>query len=120
MNSNLGELIRILKGLRAAVGYHELQMPQHAMRCLHALPLASISAFEPVAEILRRGIIKNKADAASIVEALREAACSVPSPVKDAFNLALVVCYGNSFDRPCLGILEEAPPEIYVKADEKK
>ena len=46
MNSNFGELIRILKGLRAAVGYHELRMPQHAMRCLHALPLASINAFE--------------------------------------------------------------------------
>ena len=119
MKSNLGELIRILKGLRAAVGYHELRMPQHAMRCLHALPIASINAFEPVIEILRRGIIRNDADAASIVEALWKAACSAPSPVADAFKLTLIACYGHGFARHSFGISTKTPPEIYIKTDEK-
>ena len=63
--------------------------------------------------------LMNKADAASIVEALREAACSVPSPVKDAFNLTLVVCYGIGLDRHSFGVSTKPPPEIYVKIDEK-
>jgi len=119
MNSKLDELIRVLKGLRAAVGYHELRMPQHAMRCLHALPLATINAFEPVIEILRRGIIRNDADAASIVEALREAAGSAPSPLADACKLTLIACYGHGVARHSFGLSAEIPLEIYVKTDEK-
>ena len=38
MESNAGMIVRVLKRLKAAVGYHELGMTRHALRCLDSLP----------------------------------------------------------------------------------
>ena len=37
MESNASKILRLLKRLKAAVGYHELGMTQHALRCLDSL-----------------------------------------------------------------------------------
>ena len=39
MDSNAGMIVRVTKRLKAAVGYHELGMRQHALRCLDSLDL---------------------------------------------------------------------------------
>src|SRR5208283_2300127 len=37
MKSNAGTIVRVLKRLKAAVGYQELGMTKHALRCLDSL-----------------------------------------------------------------------------------
>ena len=39
MESNTGMIVRVLKRLKAAVGYHELGMTQYAVQCLDSLDL---------------------------------------------------------------------------------
>ena len=63
MESNAGMIMRVLKRLRAAVGYHELGMTQHALRCLDSLvSLGKIGPFGLVQEVLRAEITRNRED----------------------------------------------------------
>ena len=54
MKSNAGTIVWVLKRLKAAVGYHELGMTEHALRCLDSLASRDkIGPFCLVAEVLR-------------------------------------------------------------------
>ena len=99
MEPNASKIVRVLKRLRAAVGYHELGMTQRAVQCLHSVEsLGTIGPFAPVVDILRREIVRNQEDAASIANALQRAACLAPPPARDAISVTLAACYGDVND----------------------
>ncbi len=98
MESNAGMIVRVLKRLKAAVGYHELGMTQHALRCLDSLPqLGKIGPFGLVAEVLRGEFVKDHESKVSAAEALQIVARLVP-PAKDAISMTLDACYGQVND----------------------
>ncbi len=71
MKTNAGMIVRVLKRLRAAVGYHELGMTQHALCCLDSLPsLGKIGPFGLVAEVMRDEFVTHPANHVSAAKAL--------------------------------------------------
>ena len=99
MESDASMIVRVLKRLRAAVGYHELGMTQHALRCLDSLsPLGQIGSFGLVQEILRSEFVKDKEQHPSAAEALEMVARTLPTAAKYAVAMTLVACYGQGND----------------------
>jgi hypothetical protein len=96
-----GKVVRIVKRLRAAAGYHELGMNQHAMASLDALqPLGDIGPFRLVEEILRGEFLKAEKDYGGAAVALEAAARMLPPPENQALWLALSACYREAGDDP--------------------
>ncbi|MGO9111195.1 MAG: hypothetical protein ACLP9L_18375 [Thermoguttaceae bacterium] len=95
MESKAGMIVRVLKRLRAAVGYHELGMTQHALRCLDSLTqLGKIGPFGLVAEVLRGEFVKHSENV-SAAKALETIACMLPTPARHAIEMTLATCYGH-------------------------
>ena len=102
MESNAGMIVRVLKRLKAAVGYHELGMTQHALRCLDSVvSLGKIGPFALVEEVLRGEFIKDRENCISAAKALEAAACMLPMPARHAIEMTLVASYrqGNDVGR---------------------
>ena len=98
MESNAGMIVRVLKRLKAGVGYHELGMTQHALRCLDSLAsLGDIGPFGLIGEVLRDEFVKGSENKVSTAEALQVVARLVP-PAKDAISMTLDACYGQIND----------------------
>ncbi len=98
MESNAGMIVRVLKRLKSAVGYHELGMTQHALRCLDSLDLlGKIGPFGLVAEIMRDQFVKHPENHRAALEVLQIATRLVPI-AGDAIRMALDVCYGQAND----------------------
>ncbi len=96
MDSNAGMIVRVLKRLRAAVGYHELGMTQHALCCLDSLPsLGKLGPFGLVTEVLRDEFVKQPENHVSAAKALEMVACMLPTPARHAVDLTLAACYGQ-------------------------
>lgn len=89
--------MRVLKRLRAAVGYHELGMTPHALRCLDSLTsLGKIEPFGLVSEVLRDEFIANRGDRIPVANALQIVACMLPTPARRAVQMTLAACCGSS------------------------
>ena len=96
MDSNAGMIVRVTKRLKAAVGYHELGMTQHALRCLDGLAsLGKIGPFGLVAEVLRDEFVKRPEGGFSATKALEIVACMLPTPARHAVQFTLSACYGR-------------------------
>ena len=96
MESNAGMIVRVLKRLKTAVGYQELGMTQHALRCLDSLAsLGKIGPFGLVQEVLRGEFIKNRETDISAAKALEVVACMLPTPARNAIEMTLAACYGQ-------------------------
>ena len=99
MERNAGMIVRVLKRLKAAVGYQELGMTQHALRCLDSLAsLGKIGPLELVVEILRDAFMKSPENPVSAAKTLETMACTLPTPAKHAIELTLAACYGQNCD----------------------
>ena len=99
MESNAGMIVRVLKRLKAAVGYHELGMTQHALRCLDSLtPLGTIGPFGLVTEVLRGEFVEHPENHVSAAKALETIACMLPTPARNAIRMTLAACYGQGND----------------------
>ena len=91
------KLVRILKRLRSSVGYHELGMNRHALRCLDSLAqFGKIGPFALVVEILRDEFVKKGGLHTSAANALEIVAAMLPTPARHAVDLTLAACYGPS------------------------
>ena len=87
MKPNADMIVRVLKRLKAAIGYHELGMTQHALRCLDSLTeLGKIGPFGLVAEVLRGEILKGQEKHLSAAKALEIVACMLPTPARHAIR----------------------------------
>ncbi len=96
MEPNADTIARVLKRLKAAVGYHELGMTQHALRCLDSvLSLGKIGPFGLVQEVLRGEFIKSCENHVSAAKALEMVACLLPTPASHAIRLTLAACFGQ-------------------------
>jgi hypothetical protein len=96
MERNAITIVRVLKRLKAAIGYYELGMKQHAVGCLDSLAaLGKLGPFEFVIEVLRDEIIRNRENHVSAAHALEVVACMLPRPQRDAIGLTLSACYGQ-------------------------
>ena len=96
MESNTDTIVRVLKRLKAAVGYHELGMSQHALRCLDSLvSLGKIGPFGLVQEILRGEFVEHAENHVSAATALEIVACMLPTPARHAIEMTLAACYGQ-------------------------
>ncbi len=105
MESNAGTIVRVLKRLKAAVGYHELGMMQHALRCLDSLAsMGKIGPFGLVAEVLRGEFVRHTENVGhtenhvSAAKALEIAGCMLPTPARHAIRMTLAACYGQIND----------------------
>ena len=99
MEPNAGKIVRVLKRLKTAVGYHELGMTQHALRCLDSLSqLGKIGPFGLVAEVLRAEFVKHAENHVSAAGALEIVACMLPTPASRAVQMTLAACYGQAND----------------------
>ena len=99
MGSKTSKIVRVLKRLKAAVGYHELGMTQHALRCLDSLvSLGGIGPFGLVVEVLRDKFVKHAERHVSAAKALETVACMLPTPGRHAMEMALAACYGQHSD----------------------
>jgi hypothetical protein len=99
MESNAGMIVRVLKRLKAAVGYHELGMTQHALHCLDSLALlGKIGPFGLVREVLRGEFLSNREEHVSAAKALEIVACVLPTPARHAVEMTLAACYGQGND----------------------
>ncbi len=99
MESNAGMIVRVLKRLKAAVGYHELGMTQHALRCLDSLvPLGNIGPFGLVADVLRGEFVTHTENHVSAAKSLEVVACMLPTPARHAIEMTLAACYGQGED----------------------
>ncbi len=99
MRPNAGTIVRVLKRLKAAVGYHELGMTQHALRCLDSLAsLGEIGPFGLVADVLRGEFVEHAENHVSAAKALEIVACMVPTPARNAIEMTLMACYGPAND----------------------
>ena len=97
MEPNAGIIVRVLKRLKAAVGYHELGMTQHALRCLDSVAsLGKIGPFGLVTDVLRTELVANRVSADKALEIV---ACMLPTPARHAIQLTLAACYGPVNDR---------------------
>ena len=96
MESNTGMIVRVLKRLKAAVGYHELGMTQHAVRCLDSLDLlGKIGPFGVVQDVLRDVFMTNPENHVSAANALEVVACMLSTPARHAIEMTLAACYGQ-------------------------
>jgi tetratricopeptide (TPR) repeat protein len=94
MNGEAAIIVRVLKQLNAAVGYHELGMSDDALACLDRLRrLGNIGVFRPAEEILRAEFLTSRQDYGGAAVALENAARMFPSPQNYGLWLALSVCY---------------------------
>lgn len=94
-------VVRVMKRLNAAVGYHELGMPQHALQCLTSLwELGDIGPFRTAQRILRTAVLEGREDPGALAKALEEAADRLPPPQKHALWRALGGCYRPTVDMP--------------------
>jgi len=99
MESNAGTIVRVLKRLKAAVGYHELGMTQHALRCLDSLgSLGKIGPFGLVQKVLSDEFNGNQENHISAANALEMVACMLPTPARRAIRMTLAACYGQGND----------------------
>jgi len=99
MESNANTIVRVLKRLKAAVGYHEMGMTQHALRCLDSLAsLGNIGPFSLVEEVLRGEFTRNREDHLSAAMALEIVTCMLPTPARHAIEMTLAACYGEVND----------------------
>ena len=99
MESNASMIVRVLKRLKTAVGYHELGMTQHAMRSLDSLAsLGKIGPFGLVQEVLCGEFIKHRENHISAAKALEIVACMLPTPARHAIQMTLAACYGQVND----------------------
>ena len=99
METNAGMIVRVLKRLKAAVGYHELGMTQHALRCLDSLAsLGKIGPFGLVVDVLRDECVENREHHVSAAKALEIVACMLPTPGRHAIQMTLAACYGSAGD----------------------
>ena len=99
MESKAGMIVRILKRLKSAVGYHELGMTQHALRCLDSLAsLDNIGPFSLVVDVLRAEFARNREDLISAAKSLEVVACMLPTPARHAVQMTLAACYGQVND----------------------
>jgi len=99
MESNTGMIVRVLKRLKAAVGYHELGMTQHALRCLDSLDLlGKIGPFGVVQDVMRDVFSTNPENRVSAANALEVVACMLSTPARHAIELTLAYCYGQGND----------------------
>jgi len=99
MERNAGMIVRVLKRLQTAAGYHELGMTQHALRCLDSLaPLGNIGPFTLVQEVLRGEFKRNQESHISAAKALEIVACMLPTPARHAIEMTLAACYGQVND----------------------
>ena len=99
MESNASKIVRVLKRLKTAVGYQELGMTQHALRCLDNLvSLGNIGPFGLVADVLRGEFVKDRENPVSAAKALETVACMLPTPARHAMRLTLATCYGQGND----------------------
>ena len=91
--------VRVLKRLKAAVGYHELGMTQQAVSCLERVEsLGKIEAFGMVVDILRGEFVKNRENDLSAANALEIVAAMLPKPERRAIRMTLAACYGKTDD----------------------
>jgi hypothetical protein len=116
MEINASKIARILKRLKTAVGYHELGMTQHALRCLDSLTsLGRIGPFGLVKEVLRGEFGRNREDHIPAAKALEIVACMLPAPARNAITMTLAACYGqgNELERGVKGTARDrgAKPE---------
>jgi hypothetical protein len=99
MESNAGMIVRVLKRLKTAAGYHELGMTQHALRCLDSLAsLGKIGPFGLVQDVLRDEFINDRENHISTAKALEIVACMLPTPARHAIQVTLAACYGQVND----------------------
>jgi hypothetical protein len=97
MERNTDIILRVLKRLKTAVGYQELGMTRHAMRCLDGLAeLGKIGPFGLVADVLRDEFAKNRESYFPAAHALEMVACMLPSPARHAVEMTLHACYGQA------------------------
>jgi hypothetical protein len=94
MKSNAGTIVRVLKRLKAAVGYQELGMTQHALCCLDSLvSLGKIGPFGLVADVLRGEFVHARENHVPAAKALEIVACMLPPSARDAVQWTLAACY---------------------------
>ena len=94
MESNAGLIVRALKRLKAAVGYHELGMTRHAVRCLDSLAsLGKVGHLGLVADVLRDVFANHSEDHVAVHKALEIVACMLPS-ARRTILMVLAACYG--------------------------
>ncbi len=97
MKLNADLIVRVLKRLKAAVGYHELGMTRHALRCLDSLTeLGKIGRFGLIAEVLRGEFLRGPEKHLPAAEALEIVACMLPAPARHAVEMTLAACYMSS------------------------
>ncbi len=95
MESKAGKIVRVLSRLKAAVGYHELGMTQHALACLDSLSrFGRLGPFGLVTDVLRDEFVTHAENHISAAHALEIVACMLPAPARHAMQLTLAACYG--------------------------
>lgn len=95
MEPQVHMILQVLRRLRTAVGYHELGMTQHALRCLDSLgSLGKIGHFGPIVDILRGEFVRNVQNHVCVASALETAACKAPPPARYMIEMTLAACYG--------------------------
>jgi hypothetical protein len=93
MKPNADMIVRVLKRLKAAVGYHELGMTPHALRCLDSLEsLGKIGPFGLVVEVLRDEFLKGTEKHLPAAKALEIVACMLPTSGRHAIQMTLAAC----------------------------
>jgi hypothetical protein len=97
MNSTPDMIVGTLKRLRAAIGYQELGMTQHALRCLDGLALlGKIGPFYLVVAALHDAFEGNRDHRDSPAATLAHLAGTLPTPARHAAQLALIACFGQA------------------------
>ena len=99
MDIDRATVVRVMKRLRTAVGYHELGMTRHAVQCLDAvLQLGEIGPYRLGEELLRAEFRKSQADYGAAANALENAARMLPSPENQAIWREVSTCYREAGD----------------------
>jgi len=89
--------VRVLKRLKAAVGYHELGMTQHALGCLDSVGLLDTTGrFRLVVDVLRGEFANHVEKEISAAKALGVVAGMVPGRERRAIRMTLAACYGKT------------------------
>jgi hypothetical protein len=97
MKLDASTVVRVLKRLRTAVGYHELGMCQHASQCLDSLMhLGNLGPFVLVIDVLRGEFVNNRENHVSAAKGLEIAACMLPRSIQHAISMTLATCYGRT------------------------
>lgn len=100
MEPNAIMILRVVKRLKTAVGYHELGMSRHALRWLEsAQQLDTAGPFGLVAEVLRQQFAQYDEDHVAPANNLEIAVRALPDSARLAFELTLAICYGQPDDK---------------------